>query len=370
MSRDFIQWMHKNVPTLLEELNIPGAAIATIENGCTASADGFGLADKEEKRPVRSETQFQLASISKSVTSWGIMKLVETGRLDLDVPVESYLHRWRLPPSEFDHNMVTTRRLLSHTAGTSLPGFKGYHPRYPEPSLEQILQGDVPPLDEIQIQYARDWNEDPDFDRERVPVHVQYPPGENTIYSGGGFTILELLVEEVSGMSFSEFMQKEILDPLDMTSSSFVYAQNTHPDFARPYNEQGEALPRYRLAARAAGGLNSNVEDLAKFACGEMAGRDGEVPGRGIISTESVAFLTSPVMYSETIEGIEFLAAPGHYIFEVNGAQFVHHTGGNIGWRTVYAIVPDTRCGICVLINSSLGNDLWMQLLKVWAEHQ
>ena len=55
---------------------------------------------------------------------------------------------------------------------------------------------------------------------------------------------------------------------------------------------------------------------------------------------------------------------------EVEGARFVHHTGGNIGWRTVYAILPDTRSGICVLINSSLGNDLWMQLLKVWAEQQ
>ena len=370
MSKKFIQWMQQQVPVLLDEMHIPGAAIATIENGGTSYAGGFGLADKEQGRPVRSNTQFQLASISKSVTSWGIMKLVEQGRLDLDAPVENYLRRWQLPPSEFDLNRVTARRLLSHMAGISLPGFKGYHPRHPEPTLEQILQGEVPPLDEIQIKYARDWNEDPDFDRERVPVHVQYPPGEKSIYSGGGFTILELLTEEISGLSFTDFMQQEILLPLGMSNSSFAYAQNTHPDFATPYNEQGEALPRYRLAARAAGGLNSNVEDLAQFACAEMTGPNGEAPGRGVISADSVALLTTAVIYSETIEGIDFHAAPGHYIFEVEGARFVHHTGGNIGWRTVYAILPDTRSGICVLINSSLGNDLWMQLLKVWAEQQ
>jgi CubicO group peptidase (beta-lactamase class C family) len=370
MSEQFTKWLQQHVPELLKELKIPGVAIATIDNGETSFQDGFGLADKEDGRPVLSSTQFQLASISKSVTSWGVMKLVEQGRLDLDAPVENYLQRWRLPPSDFDHSMVTARRLLSHTAGISLPGFKGYNPKYPEPTLEQILQGDVPPLDEYQVQYAKDWNEEPDIDRERVPVCVQYPPGEKSIYAGGGFTILELLIEEISVQSFSSFMQQEILQPLGMVNSSFVYAQNTHPDFARPYNEQIKALPRYRLAARAAGGLNSNVEDLARFACAEMTGPNGEAPGRGVISAESVVFLTTPLIYSETIEGLDFYAAPGHYTFEIDGTRYIHHTGGNIGWRTVYAIQPDSGSGICVLINSSLGNDLWIQLLKVWAESQ
>ena len=159
-------------------------------------------------------------------------------------------------------------------------------------------------------------------------------------------------------------MQTEILEPLGMVNSSFVYAQNTHADFATPYNEEVMALPKYRLAARAAGGLNSNVVDLALFACAEMTGPNGEAPGRGVISTESMDFLTTPVMYSETIEGLDFYASPGHFIFEIDGTRCVHHTGGNIGWRTVYAIVPEARAGICVLINSSLGNDLWMKLLK------
>jgi CubicO group peptidase (beta-lactamase class C family) len=368
MPEQFTQWMQQHVPALLDELHIPGVAVATIDNGETSFLGGFGLANLEQNRLVQSSTQFQLASISKSVTSWGILKLVEQGRLDLDAPVENYLRRWRLPPSEFDHAMVTARRLLSHTAGISLPGFKGYNPKHPEPTLEQILQGDVPPLDDHQIQYAQDWNEEPDIDRERIPVCVQYPPGKESIYSGGGFTILELLTEEISGLSFTDFMQGGILDPLGMVNSSFAYAQNTHPDFATPYNEQSEELPKYRLSAKAAGGLNSNVADLARFACAEMAGPNGEAPGRGVISAESVALMCTPVLYSETIEGIDFYAAPGHYVFDINDARYVHHTGGNVGWRTVYANLPEMRAGFCALINSSLGNDLWMALLKTWAE--
>ncbi len=369
MPEQFTQWMQQHVPALLDDLHIPGVAIATIDHGETSYLGGFGLADTEQNRPVQSSTQFQLASISKAVSSWGIMKLVEQGRLDLDAPVENYLQRWHLPPSEFDHDMVTARRLLSHTAGISLPGFKGYNPIHPEPTLEQVLRGDVPPLDEYQVQYARDWNEDPDIDRERVPVCVSHTPGKESIYSGGGFTMLELLVEEISGLSFTDFMQGEILDPLGMENSSFAYAQNTHPDFATPYNEQSEALPKYRLGAKAAGGLNSNVGDLAKFACAEMTGPNGEAPGRGVISAESVKLLCAPVIYSETIEGIDFHAALGHYVFDINGTRCVHHTGGNVGWRTVYANLPEVGAGLCVLINSSLGNDLWIALLKSWAEY-
>jgi len=197
-----------------------------------------------------------------------------------------------------------------------------------------------PPLDDYQAQYAHDWNEDLDLDLERRPVCVMYQPGEKSIYSGGGYTILELLVEEISGLTFTDYMQREIFDPLGMTQSSFAYTQNTHPDFATPYNEQGEALPKYRLAAKAAGGLNSNIEDLARFACAEISGPEGEPPGRGVISPEAIELLMTPVIFSETIEGIDFHAALGHFVFDVAGASCVHHTGGNIGWRTIYAVLP------------------------------
>ena len=368
MTDNFTNYIEEHVPGMLTQMQLPGVAIATIDAGGINFARGFGLADKEQGRAVDVDTQFQLASISKAVTSWGIMKLVEQGKLDLDAPVERYLTRWHLPPSQFDHDLVTARRLLSHTAGTSLEGFKGYGPGLPDPDLEQILQGEVPPLDEIQIKYSYDWNEQPDLDRERRPVFVQYPPGEKSIYSGGGFTILELLIEEISGVTFTDFMQTEILDPLGMTASGFANVQDVDPLFAIPYNEQGEPLPKYRVSAKAAGGLHSNIFDLARFTSAEMEGPAGELPGRGVISPESIELLISPVMFSETLDGLDFHAALGHYIIFIDGVRSVHHSGGNIGWRSIYITIPEARAGFCALINSSLGNDFWMQLVKIWSE--
>jgi CubicO group peptidase (beta-lactamase class C family) len=90
--------------------------------------------------PVDSETLFQVASLSKWITAWGIMTLVEAGKLDLDAPVEAYLTRWTLPESELENNEVTIRRLLSHSAGlTDGLGYAGFAPGAEVQSLEESL---------------------------------------------------------------------------------------------------------------------------------------------------------------------------------------------------------------------------------------
>jgi CubicO group peptidase (beta-lactamase class C family) len=94
-------------------------------------ARGYGVADTASAAPVTEDTVFQATSISKPVTAWGVMKLVETGKLDLEASVEQYLTRWHLPPSQFDHRGVTIRRILSHTAGLSLHDYPGLSPDQP-----------------------------------------------------------------------------------------------------------------------------------------------------------------------------------------------------------------------------------------------
>ena len=129
------------VPALLAELATPGAAVALIRNGEVALARGYGWADREQRQRVTTSTLFNVGSISKTVAAWGLLKLVENGQLDLEVPVETYLTRWHLPPSEFDHDAVTLERLLSHTAGLRLHGYPGFEPDEPLPSVEQSLSG-------------------------------------------------------------------------------------------------------------------------------------------------------------------------------------------------------------------------------------
>src|SRR5215471_996031 len=167
--------------------SIGNCALALIEDGHIFDSYFYSVGVS-----INDGTLFQMASVSKWVTAWGVMALVERGRLELDAPVSKYLTRWKLPPSEFDNDGVTVRRLLSHTAGlTDGLGYLGFTPGAQGQSLEDSLT------------YAAD----------RIPgadghVRVGRAPGSRFEYSGGGFALLQLIVEEVTHDRFAHFMQQ------------------------------------------------------------------------------------------------------------------------------------------------------------------
>ncbi|MBT4522172.1 MAG: beta-lactamase family protein [Halieaceae bacterium] len=363
---EFANYLDTYVPAKLGELNLPGAAIGLIENAQLVATRSYGFADRAAQKPLTENTLFQIASISKSVATWGIMTLVEQGKLDLDAPVSQYLTRWQLPESKFDNSAVTARLLLMHFAGTSLSGCGGtpYDKRWY--TVDDILYGRTPPLDDRQEAYARQWKMDPD--QYSKPVHLLHEPGTKFEYSGGGFSILELIIEELSGKDFTSYMNDEVLNPLGMNESSFEVQEEQLPNVAVPYNDALEAMPLYRINGKAAGGMYSSIVELSKFACAEMTGPAGEAPGRGILLPESVAEMHRPDRYAETDMGMDFYTGLGHYVVNMGDIQAVQHTGGNPGWRTVYTIVPEKKLGFVCLINSAGGNDLWMDLIMQWAE--
>ncbi len=254
-----IKKVDRIAPQLMEQYKVPGAAMALVGDGEVVWSSGYGLADKDLGVPVIGDTVFQVASISKAVTSWGVMKLVENGRLGLDAPVEQYLTRWHLPPSDFDPSGVTIRRLLSHSAGLSVSGYPGLSPIMALPSLEESLSGNNGGAGEVRITMQ---------------------PGAQFSYSGGGFTLLQLIIEEVTGETFSAYMQREVLDPLGMSYSSFEWRADLRPATAVAYSEWGSPLPNYLFTEQAAG-LYTTAPDLARFVAAEMPGPHGEPAGRG-----------------------------------------------------------------------------------------
>jgi CubicO group peptidase (beta-lactamase class C family) len=362
---DFAQHLDDYVPDRLAALNLPGASIALIENSQLVATRNFGFADVEKKIALADDTLFQIASISKSVAAWGVMKLVERGLLDLDAPVENYLTRWHLPPSEFDNNAVTARLLLMHFAGTSMSGCGGTSYELPWFTVDDVLNGRTPPLDEEQVAYAHKWGLDPDTYSK--PVHLIHEPGSAYAYSGGGFTILELLVEELSGKDFTTYMNDEVLHPLGMPESSFEVRPDQLERVAVPYSDELRPVPLYRTNGKAAGGMYSTITELSAFACAEMEGPQGEAPGRGVLSPASIAEMHRPDRYAETEMGIDFYMGLGHYVMDLGDVRAVQHTGGNPGWRTVYTVVPEKKLGFVCLINSAGGNELWMDLIQQWA---
>jgi CubicO group peptidase (beta-lactamase class C family) len=248
-------------------------ALAVLHDG-TVEYETFHSAGK----PVDRNTVFQVASLSKWVSAFGVMKLVEDGKLDLDAPVSQYLRRWQLPPGTFDNEQVTVRRLLSHTAGlTDGLGYSGFESGTAVQSLEQSLT------------HAADADEGVDGS-----VHVGLAPGSTFKYSGGGYTLLQLLVEEVSGQSFATYMKNAVFTPLGMRQSTYSWDETSVGPLAEFYNGDGTRAKHYRYTALAATSLYTSLADLELFFQAHLPGKNSEPIGRGVITPENVRMMREP----------------------------------------------------------------------------
>jgi CubicO group peptidase (beta-lactamase class C family) len=281
--------------------------------------------------PVDEDTRFQVASLSKWITAWGVMRLVEEGRLDLDAPVGTYLTRWSLPESEFDDADVTIRRLLSHTAGlTDGLGYGGFATSSEIESLEDSLT------------QAADADEGADG---RVRIGIE--PGSEWRYSGGGYTLLQLVVEEVTGERFADFMQHAILHPLGMARSTFD-ADAASARLATFYDADGRPTDHRRFTALAAASLYTNVDDLTRFVRAHVRGPNGEPPGRGVLAPETLERMREPHahQFGAAIWGL------GTILYVPNGHDdfVIGHDGNNSpAINTAARVDPATGDAIIVL---------------------
>src|SRR5580704_5504057 len=167
-----------NIADRMKYYNVPGVSIAFFDHGRITWTKTYGYANVAEQRPITAETLFQAGSISKPTTGLAVLRLVEEGRLDLDEDVNAKLSERKVPENEFTKEQkVTLRRLLSHTAGVNIHGFIGYPQGNPVPSLLQVLKGEKP--------------------ANTPPVQVVMTPGTTWRYSGGGYTIVQLLLTEL-----------------------------------------------------------------------------------------------------------------------------------------------------------------------------
>lgn len=234
----------------MQELGIPGLSIAVIDEGKVSWTRAYGLSDTVEKTPVTTQTLFQAGSISKPVAALGALRLVAEGKLSLDEDVNSKLRTWRVPENEFTKDdKVTLRRLVSHTAGLTVHGFPGYAVGSQIPTVVQVLDGTAP--------------------ANTGPVRVDVRPGSKYRYSGGGYTVMQLLIADVSGKSFESYMQTQVLDVLGMKSST--YAQHVPaalaPRMASAHRSDGSRIPgkRHIYPEMAAAGLWTTPSDLAQY---------------------------------------------------------------------------------------------------------
>ncbi len=255
-----IQFLGENVTSpnlkmnILEGMdyhNVPGVSIAVVSWGRIAWAGGYGnITHDQTSRLVDRHTLFQAGSISKPITAFGALLLVQQGKIDLDADVNSYLRSWKVPENEHTQTeKVTLRRLLSHTAGTSVHGFPGYASSSQVPSTIAVLDGIAPLVN-------------------TAPVRVVHKPGTKYQYSGGGTTIVQLLIEEITGEPFDAWMQTNVLDPLGMSESTFSQPFSfSHAERAAYGHSKGKKVDGnwHIYPEKAAAGLWTTPTDLAKF---------------------------------------------------------------------------------------------------------
>lgn len=279
---------------------------------------------------VSIDSQFQMASVSKWLSAWGVMVLVEDGRLDLDAPVSGYLRRWQLPASPFDTDQVTARRLLSHTAGlTDDLGYLGFAPDEPLQTLEAALSEAADAL--------------PGADGR---VRVGMEPGAQWRYSGGGYALLQLLIEELSGQPFAAFMEERVLAPLGMHDSSFAGGGER---LVPSYDVDGTPVPYRQFAAPAAAGLVSSAADLARFVAAQLPGPEGAAAGRGVLSPATVASMREP--HAEVMGTPVWGLGQVLYAGNGRGGFVVGHDGSNApAINTSVRVDPATGDAIILLV--------------------
>ena len=189
-------------------------------------------------------------------------------------------------------------------------------------------------------------------------VRVEMPPGTKFSYSGGGYTVLQLVIEEVAHDTFAGYMRREVLQPLGMTHSSFGWTPEIQASTATAYDQFGNRLPNFLYTEKAAAGLYTTATDLAEFVSAGMTGPKGEMAGRGVLTQQTFLQMVSPAPATKGQYGLGFdiQKLPG-------GLRMVYHPGSNRGWAGMIAELPERRQGLVLLMNGDGGDILATQVV-------
>ena len=330
-----------NRPMTLSErmahYKVPGVSIAVINKGVLDWAKAYGaVSTSHDANCIDTETLFQAGSISKSLNAIGALLLVQKGVLSLDDDINQYLISWKIPESELTKKeKVTLRRLLSHSAGVSVSGFPGYASDMKVPSIQAILNGKKPEV-----------NTD--------PICVVCEPGSVFQYSGGGTTIVQLLIEELTGEKYDVWMQRNVLMPLGMHRSTFSQPLPQEDTQNAAHGHQPNACPVkgswHVYPEMAAAGLWTTPTDLAAFIV-EILKIVQHQPG--ILHPKLLKEAMTPQIqigewFSDTISETCGL---GFFLAGSAGSLKVGHDGGNAGFIGRYIILPERGQGLVIMVN-------------------
>jgi CubicO group peptidase (beta-lactamase class C family) len=324
---------------LMKLYNDPGLSVAVIDAYKIAWAKAYGTTESGEATPVTTQTLFQAGSISKPVAATAMLALVQAGKLSLDENVNVKLKTWRVPENEFTKEQkVTLRRLASHTAGLTVHGFPGYDVDEKVPTLVQIFNGEKP--------------------ANTPPIRVDFEPGTKERYSGGGVTIEQQVMMDVTGKLFPTLMKEMVLDKIGMSDSSYEQplpaawaARTAVGTYASGKSVHGKWHVYPEMAAA---GLWTTPTDLAKFAIEIALSKEGK-SNRVLSQKTTQEMLTAQPNTEGT--GIGFAlpkSRPGEF----------GHNGADEGFQALLVMNWETGQGVAIMANSDNGILIANELLR------
>lgn len=317
---------------------VTAVSVAILHHNTIAWSSALGVRQSGSLDSVTPRTLFQVASMSKPVVAAAAMRLVEEGRLSLDRPANDYLVAWKIPDTTFTvGHPVLVRHLLSHTAGATNGAVGIYAPGSAVPTLLQALDGRSP--------------------SNRPPIRIDFTPGTRWRYAGGGYSILQQMLIDVTCQTFPALMATLVLDPLRMTESCYCQPLSSDLALRAAVGHDASGVPIaggwWTLPEMAAGGLWSTAPDIARYLVAvndAYSGRDARFMSRAA----AVRMLT-PIRDAWSL---------GFNADSVENWFRVSHEGSNNGYRSVFVDFPGRGEGIVILTNGDGGAELRQEILR------
>jgi len=326
------------VKAQMSKYGVPGLSMAIVSGGKIVETRCYGVLGHGTRRAVTPDTLFQAGSISKSVAAVGALRLVEQAKLALDEDVNVKLQSWKVPENQFTTNQkVTLRRILSHTAGMTVHGFPGYAIEASLPTLIQVLNGDKP--------------------ANTPSIVVEKVPGTAWQYSGGGYTVMQQLILDVTGEPFPDFMRNTVLGPAGMADSS--YEQPQPPSRAArtacgTYPDGQTVTGRWHIYPEmAAAGLWTTPTDLAKF----------------VISIQS-SYAGSPSSVLQRPTAVKMLSVEkdgdglGTFLGGKETSLQFSHNGRDEGFDALYIGYAKLGFGAAIMINANENSGMINRIVQ------
>ncbi|MCK5740105.1 beta-lactamase family protein [bacterium] len=317
------------IESKIEYENWPGLVTGIVYDQKLIWTKGFGFADIEKKTEFDEYTLFPIASNTKMFTAIGILKLRDEGRLQLDDPVVKYLPWFdKIKQNNNDSKRITIRHLLTHTSGLPSEGDFNYWSNATFPELTQIVEK----IEQQELCFATD---------------VGYK------YSNLGIALVGAIISEVSRLPYSEYIKQNILVPLEMNHSGFNLQKEQERNFAigygriMPDGKRSKVIRSDKKAFTAAFGLNSTINDLAKFAAWQFRIREtGEfeiINGSTLREMQHVHWVD---------KSWEFGLGLGFFIYHKKPNDLIGHGGHLEGYHTDFTIIPNDKIAVITLANA------------------